>query len=113
MAWNATWKAWKAAWDGLWFHRHLYGLCSQSNLAQIQAEIQKTGAQLTAARLSSRGISSSLSIDQAETYLVPARAVSNQRGQMVLAGALVGFLLGLWVIQVDFSGWTTRMAARE
>ncbi len=89
-----------------------YGLCSQGNLAQIQSEIQKTGAQLTAARLASNGLSSSLSIDQAETYLVPARAVSNQRGQMVLAGALVGFLVGLWLIQVDFGRWP-RMAARE
>jgi hypothetical protein len=80
-----------------------YGLCSQLNLAKIQAEIQNSGAALTAARLSSRGLSSSLSIDQAEMDLIPARAVSNQRAQMVLAGGLLGFLLGLWALQADFS----------
>jgi len=79
-----------------------FGLCSQTSLAQIQAEIQKTGGLLSAARLSSRGLSSSLAIDQAESDLLPARAVSDQRGQMVLAGALVGFVVGLWALQVDF-----------
>ncbi len=79
-----------------------YGLCSQLNLAQIQAEIQNTGAQLTAARLSSRGLSSGLSIDQGESDLLPARAVANQRGQLVLAGAAVGFVVGLWALQADF-----------
>ena len=78
------------------------GQCSQANLDQIQAEIQKTGQQLTEARLSSRGLSSSLSIDQAEADLIPARAVSDQRGQQVLAGALVGFLIGLWALQANF-----------
>ena len=78
------------------------GQCPQSSLAQLQAEMQKTGALLTDARLSSRGLSSSLTIDQAEADLLPARPVSDQRGQMVLAGALVGFVVGLWALQADF-----------
>ncbi|HMN62311.1 MAG TPA: hypothetical protein PJ988_18240, partial [Anaerolinea sp.] len=78
------------------------GQCPQSSLTQLQAEMQKTGALLTDARLSSRGLSSSLTIDQAEADLLPARPVSDQRGQMVLAGALVGFVVGLWALQADF-----------
>ena len=76
-----------------------YGLCSQANLEQVQVEIQRTGKQLAEARLSSRGLSSSLSIDQAEADLIPAHPVSDQRGQQVLAGALIGFLIGLWALQ--------------
>jgi hypothetical protein len=79
-----------------------YGLCSQDNLDQIQAEIQRTGKLLVEARLSSRGLSSSLSIDQAEADLIVAHPVSDQRGQQVLAGALVGFLIGLWALQGNF-----------
>ena len=79
-----------------------YGLCSQANLDEVQAEIQRTGKQLAEARLSSRGLSSSLSIDQSEADLIPAHPVSDQRGQQVLAGALVGFLIGLWALQADF-----------
>jgi hypothetical protein len=81
-----------------------YGLCSQGNLDQVQAEIHNTGKQLAEARLSSRGLSSSLSIDQAEADLIPAHAVSDQRGQQVMAGALVGFIIGLWALQVNFHG---------
>lgn len=84
-----------------------YGLCSQANLDQVQAEIKNTGKQLAEARLSSRGLSSSLSIDQAEADLIPAHAVSDQRGQQVMAGALVGFIIGLWALQANFHG-TTR-----
>jgi len=86
------------------------GQCPQGSLAQLQAEMQKTGALLADARLSSRGLSSSLTIDQAQADLLPARPVSDQRGQMVLAGALVGLVLGLWALQADFAPLARRLS---
>jgi LPS O-antigen subunit length determinant protein (WzzB/FepE family) len=72
------------------------GQCSQANLADLQAALKQTGAAQAEARLSARGLSSSLLVRQAETDILPARPVLPQRAGLALAGAMAGFLVGIW-----------------
>lgn len=85
-----------------------YGRCTQAELLAIQEEIAKTGAAFGAARISARGMSSSLVFDLAQMDAAPARRVTPQRGQMVLAGGMLGFVAGFWLAQANLSNWQPK-----
>jgi uncharacterized protein involved in exopolysaccharide biosynthesis len=75
-------------------------VCSDENLGQIQAQIVDTSALEHAARVASRGIlpyTRFALIDQASE---PTRPAHFGQGQMVLSGALIGLLLGIWAVHL-------------
>jgi hypothetical protein len=75
------------------------GTCNPDNLKGIQNEMESTGAALTQELGAARGLSSGVLINLLEKDLTPARALQNQRGPMVLAGGLIGLILGIWAAQ--------------
>jgi hypothetical protein len=79
------------------------GLCGFRGLAEVEAEMSKTGARLAQERLSSRGLSSGLLVDQAEKDAFPARAVNFNSNQMVLAGGLIGLIAGVFIAQTNLA----------
>lgn len=66
-------------------------LCETSNLARIQAEIDKTGAAIAAAREESRGILPGMGYQWTRDPGSAERVLAG-RGLLVLAGALVGLI---------------------
>jgi hypothetical protein len=80
------------------------GQCSKSQFAQIQAEIQETGKALYQERLASRGLFAGVLIGPVDRSAAPAKVVIYNRNQVILAGCLIGFLLGVILVQVGVPG---------
>lgn len=76
------------------------GLCGAGNLAELQAEIQRTGDLLAQEQQGARGLMSFVLVGSAEKAIVPPQAVANGRGTLALAGALIGLVLGVWIGQI-------------
>ncbi|MEA4906566.1 MAG: hypothetical protein GYA17_21345 [Chloroflexi bacterium] len=76
--------------------------CSRTGLAEILADLDATGRQATAEKLAARGLHPAVTFSLAQTAGVPAQPVLYSRGQMVLAGALVGLLVSLVLVYIDF-----------
>ncbi|MBI4928013.1 MAG: hypothetical protein HY835_09625, partial [Anaerolineae bacterium] len=70
-----------------------------ADLQVVQQQLAETGAALAQARSEARGLSSSLLIDTAQPELLPAQPTFRQRGAMALAGAALGFIAGVWLVQ--------------
>jgi hypothetical protein len=73
--------------------------CSQARFAQIQADIRDAGDALAKERLASRGMFSGVMIGPVDRASLPDRPVIYNRSQMILAGCLIGFLLGVLLLQ--------------
>jgi hypothetical protein len=76
------------------------GLCGLGSLAALQLELEHGGILLIEEQLAARGLPGFIMVGAAERAVVPPRAVANQRGFLVMAGALIGLVLGIWASQV-------------
>ena len=76
-------------------------MCSQ-DLPAIQDGIKQVGTQFQAEKLAGQGISSALEFTQADKSGEQSRPVIYGRNQMILAAALIGFILGIWSVYLDF-----------
>jgi hypothetical protein len=72
-------------------------VCGQQNLSQIQSQIEQISPLEREARVSSRGVLPYTLFALVQPAAVPARPSVFNQGQLVLAGSLVGFLVGLWL----------------
>jgi hypothetical protein len=76
------------------------GQCSSSRFLQIQAELQEAGKALYQERLASRGLFAGVLIGPVDRASGMARLVIYNRNQVVLSCCLIGFLLGIVLVQV-------------
>jgi protein-tyrosine-phosphatase len=73
--------------------------CTIQSLPSLQAEIQSVNASLTQELLASRNIIPAISFALSQRPVVPTQPITRGTNSAVLAGALIGFLVGLWVVQ--------------
>jgi len=77
------------------------GQCSPGNLPSLSVELQKTGVEVKKEKLSAKGLIpglvSTLSV-KAEIPLIP---VNNQANIMLLAGAVAGFVIALFLVELQ------------
>jgi hypothetical protein len=77
--------------------------CSSINLDQLILDIQKVGAKAYQEKESSRGLMPAASVNLVEKSLVPIKPVVFARNAFVLAGALLGLILILFlIIKMDY-----------
>lgn len=85
-------------------------LCSQSRFAEIQADLQAAGAALAQERAASRGIFSGLVIGAPVPAALRPGPVQSARGGLVLAGCLIGWVVGIWLAQTELiQRWGKRV----
>lgn len=75
----------------------VYSGCGLQDLGQIQAEIQKENAALIPEVQASRGIIPALRFELSQKATAPTRPAVFDQNKLVLAGAFIGFLLGIWM----------------
>lgn len=80
------------------------GLCEKIRFTDLQDDLAKTGKLLVQERQGSRTIFPGLRIGTVEHAAVPSKPVLYGRNQTVLAGALIGFLLSIWLVQLGIPG---------
>ncbi len=80
----------------------VYGGCDLNSLQQIQVEMQKENSSLGQEMAASKGVIPALQFDLVQKATVPSRPVVYDRNQLVLAGTLIGLLLGVWAANVRF-----------
>lgn len=76
-------------------------LCGRDDLPAVQAEIQSLGAALAQERRLARGLTGFVLVGSAEKAAISPQAVANQRGALILAGALIGLVIGVWAGQLS------------
>jgi uncharacterized protein involved in exopolysaccharide biosynthesis len=74
------------------------GLCSKASLAEIQEEVLRVAAQIEEESQLSRGLLAALSFDYTEPAPLPERPVAYGANWLILAGALLGFCLGIMLV---------------
>lgn len=83
--------------------------CSSDSLGEVQEEIHRAGALYDQARLDSQGIFYGLTIGSAEQADLLPDPVIYDRNQMVLAGCLIGMLVGAGLVQLGIPArWLKR-----
>jgi capsular polysaccharide biosynthesis protein len=76
-------------------------MCSQ-DLTTIQNGIQQVGAKLQAEKLAGQGVSSALEFTQPAKSGEQNNPVIYGRNQVMLAAAVIGFILGIWSVYLGF-----------
>jgi hypothetical protein len=79
--------------------------CEGLDADELNEEIQQVTEELTQARAAGQGLSTALVFDLTDPARVPRRPVQSGRNSMVLAGGLIGLIIGAW-------GVGTRLPAR-
>ncbi len=74
--------------------------CSPARFAEIQSDMSQAGKALAEERQASHELFSGLTIGPTDGPAVNSRPVIFGRNQVVMAGALIGFLVGVWLIQL-------------
>lgn len=74
----------------------VYAVCEKNTLAQIQDDMTRTGDLAKQETLASQGILPAMTFTLADVAPVPVRPVIFKQNQLVLSGALIGFLLAIW-----------------
>lgn len=83
--------------------------CSRPHFADIQADLQKAGAAYDQERLAGGDLSSGLLIGPSGVAYPAGKPVLFTLNQMVLAGGLIGLLVGIWLVQWNIlDRWTHR-----
>jgi uncharacterized protein YdbL (DUF1318 family) len=78
-----------------------FAQCSLGGLADLQKELQTTGAQYDIELTLGRGFLPYLIFDPPAAAAVPLGALQYSRNTMVLAGVLIGFLLAIAIVAAD------------
>ncbi|MCL4562646.1 MAG: hypothetical protein M1281_18800 [Chloroflexi bacterium] len=72
--------------------------CNMSSLADLQTQLQSTGTAMYNELKASRGISPALSFDLSQKASLPVQPAAYGMNSLVLAGALIGFVVGIWLV---------------
>jgi capsular polysaccharide biosynthesis protein len=76
-------------------------LCSQ-DLPVIQSGIKQVGARLQAEKMAGQGVSPALEFTQPDNSGEQSSPVIYGRNQVMLAAAVIGFILGIWSVYLGF-----------
>jgi hypothetical protein len=77
-------------------------------LVKIQQDLLAAGKALHQEQLASQGVLPALRFDEPAKPAVPTSPVQNGRNQLVLAGASIGFLLGVLSLYLGIPGYLFR-----
>lgn len=83
-------------------------LCTQPSLAALREAATATAEALQREQLASLGVHPALRFELMQEARLPERPAQYGRNTLVLAGALIGFLLGAVVVNVELPGLTAR-----
>lgn len=86
------------------------GACAGASLPEIQLDIASAGEAITAARTASRGMLPGMGFQWTQQAMPDARPVAYRRAGLVLAGALVGLLASVFLVEL---GLADRIAGRR
>jgi hypothetical protein len=89
------------------------GQCAPGGLKTLQAELAASAQGIAGERIAARGLSSALIFDAFQKEPSAAQAVQFKRGQMVAAGALIGFVLAVWALQTGLPATLAAGLARR
>jgi tetrahydromethanopterin S-methyltransferase subunit B len=89
-----------------------YAGCSTGDVKTIQAQMQTIGAQIYQEKLASQGLISALGVASTQRATVPTRPSVLGLNLLILSGALIGFLMGVWVAGFLLPGRAARMLQR-
>lgn len=76
-------------------------LCTAENLAEIQAELLVVNDAKTEELLASRGLFPAMAFTIIERASVPLVPVQYDRNTLVFSGAMLGFVLAVWLISLE------------
>ena len=74
--------------------------CSFLTIPELQEEMAHIAVKLKEEQQLSQGISPAISVSLTNQEVQPAQKVSGVKTWLILAGGLVGFLIGIWGIPV-------------
>lgn len=77
------------------------GQCSRGRIVDLQNDLQTIGQAYEQERLASQGMFSGLLVGPAAPVMVSARPVLFGQNQLILAGCLIGLLVGAVAVQFD------------
>lgn len=84
-------------------------LCSRYRFKDIQSDLKEAGSAYNQERLASHQLFSGLLIGPSGVAYQAGKPVLYAVNRLVLAGALIGLLLGIWLVQVNIPGrWMRR-----
>ncbi|MBE0696353.1 MAG: hypothetical protein IH586_05470 [Anaerolineaceae bacterium] len=84
-------------------------LCTRYRFADIQDDLQKAGKALAQERKAALGLFSGLRIGPAGSVSISKSPVAYGRNQLVLAGGLIGLLVGFWLLNLGVPArWLKR-----
>lgn len=83
--------------------------CSRTRFSEIQADLHEGAWAYSEEVLASRQISTALLFGQVDKVIVSASPVISGRSQLVLAGCLLGFFAGIWLV---YLGIPARLVKR-
>jgi uncharacterized protein involved in exopolysaccharide biosynthesis len=85
------------------------GVCSARRLTEIQADLSAAGEEYAAAQKASRGLFPGLVPGPVEHAVLSPGPVARGRAQLVLAGCLLGLLVGVLLLRLGFPArWLVR-----
>jgi hypothetical protein len=83
--------------------------CNPSRLVEIQKELERAGEQFIQERKESYGLFSGLTIGPESIPVLALGPVMYGRNQLVLAGSVIGLLLGIWLFSIGVPArWLKR-----
>jgi hypothetical protein len=82
----------------------VHGQCPYQNLEDLQEELNKTVKALHREKISSKGISPSVQLVLSEKARVPDKPVRFGRNLLVFSGTMLGFLMGILLVEVNIPG---------
>lgn len=86
------------------------GLCSATNITNIQEELVKVGGEIVQEREASRGLFVGMRISDPEMIVAAERPIRYGRAGFALGGALIGLLLGIVLVE---TGVIRRLLGRR
>ncbi|HEX9013911.1 MAG TPA: hypothetical protein VF813_10355 [Anaerolineaceae bacterium] len=76
------------------------GVCTGTDLPALQAEIRLVSDQLTQENIASQGLFPALTVALTQRASFPVAPSALGTNTMTLAGALIGFIIAVWVVQI-------------
>jgi hypothetical protein len=86
------------------------GMCSPLGLKVLQAQLAESSQLLAEERGLSQGLSSGVVFGEMPAQPSAARRALYGRAEVVLAGGLIGLVIGVWAVQSD---WAVKLARRR
>ncbi len=87
-------------------------ICSLASLNDVQSQIQATNSSLSNENIASRGIIAAVSFDLSQKATIPTAPSLYGRNSIIMAGAIIGFFISLWGVQVQFPNQKARSLHR-